>query len=205
MGFYDDNILPRLIDVATGRKDFAVERERCLAEVKGRVLEVGFGTGHNLPHYPRDVKKVVGVDPSAKSAQIAKRRIEKAPFPVELITLPGERIAAPDDSFDSVVCTLSLCTIPDPHAALVQMRRVLTPEGRFFFLEHGLSDEPKVQRWQNRMNRLQNLIFGGCNVNRPIDRLIADAGFVIDRLDRYYAAGPKALSYLYRGTAHRAP
>ncbi len=203
MGFYDKNIVPRLIDIAAGGKDIAVERARCLAQVKGTVLEVGFGTGHNLPYYSRHVQKVVGVDPSGKSGRIARRRIEKASFPVELVELPGERISLPDASFDSVVSTLSLCTIADPRAALAQMRRVLKPGGRFFFLEHGLSDEAKIQRWQDRLNGLQQRIFGGCHINRPIDHLITGAGFVMETLDRYYMKGPKPLSYLYRGTARR--
>jgi ubiquinone/menaquinone biosynthesis C-methylase UbiE len=205
MGIYAQYVLPRLIDVAAGTKDIAVEREKCLAEVKGNVLEVGFGTGHNLPFYPQQVKKVVGVDPSGTSARLAKQRIERASFPVELLEVPGEQIAAPDASFDSVVCTLSLCTISDPTAALAQMRRVLKPDGRLFFLEHGQSNDPEVRRWQDRLNPLQNLVFGGCNLNRPIDRLIADAGFAFDRLDRYYAKGPRPLSYLYRGMARPSP
>jgi ubiquinone/menaquinone biosynthesis C-methylase UbiE len=172
--------------------------------VTGSVLEVGFGTGHNLPHYPDTVEKVVGIDPSGESAKLAKKRIGRARFPVQLIQLEGERIAAPDASFDSVVSTLSLCTINDPSAALRQMRRVLKPDGRFFFLEHGRSDEPHVQRWQDRLNGLQRWVFGGCNVNRPIDRLITNAGFIIDNLERYYGKGPKPLAYLYRGTARRA-
>jgi SAM-dependent methyltransferase len=205
MGFYDDHILPRLVDVACGSKELAVERKKCLAAVSGTVLEVGFGTGHNLPHYGPGVKKVVGVDPSGHSAKIAKRRIDRAPFPVELLQLRGEQIAAPDESFDSVVSTLTLCTIADPGAALLQVHRVLKREGRFFFLEHGRSDEANVRRWQDRLNPLQNWICGGCNLNRDIERLIADAGFTFDTLDKYYGnMGPKPFAYLYRGVARRA-
>jgi ubiquinone/menaquinone biosynthesis C-methylase UbiE len=203
MSFYENCILPRLVDVAVGTKDIAVEREKCLAGASGNVLEVGFGTGHNLPFYPRAVKKVVGVDPSGASAKLARKRIANASFPVELLELAGERIAAADASFDSVVSTLSLCTIADPAAALVQMRRVLKPGGRFFFLEHGQSNEREVQRWQDRLNGLQRRLFGGCNINRPIDRLITDAGFEIDKLDRFYGKGPKVFACLYRGTARR--
>jgi SAM-dependent methyltransferase len=134
---------------------------------------------------------VVGIDPSGESAKLARKRIARAPFPVELLPLSGEQLPAPDGSFDSVVCTFTLCTIPDPLAALRQMRRVLAPGGRFFFVEHGRSDEPKVQRWQDRLNGAQRWLFGGCNLNRPMDQLITEAGFELDSLERYYAKGPK--------------
>jgi len=201
VGVYDDWVLPRIMNLAMGTKDVAEERAKALAAVKGRVLEVGFGSGHNLPHYPPGVERVVGIDPSGESAKLARKRIARAPFPVELLPLSGEQLPAPDGSFDSVVCTFTLCTIPDPLAALRQMRRVLAPGGRFFFVEHGRSDEPKVQRWQDRLNGAQRWLFGGCNLNRPMDQLITEAGFELDSLERYYAKGPKPMAYLYRGIA----
>jgi ubiquinone/menaquinone biosynthesis C-methylase UbiE len=201
MGVYDDWVLPRLLDLAMGTRAVSEERARALAGVRGRVLEVGFGSGRNLPHYPVGVERVVGIDPSGESARLARKRIARAPFPVELLPLTGERIPAPDGSFDAVVSTFTLCTIADPLAALRQMRRVLAPEGRFFFVEHGRSDDPKVRRWQDRLNGAQRFLVGGCNLNRPMDQLITEAGFELERLERYYAVGPKPMAYLYRGVA----
>lgn len=203
MGFYEQQILPRLLDVGMSGAPFRRERAKCLEGVQGKVLEVGFGSGHNLPFYPPGVEKVVGVDPSGQSAKLGKRRIEQAPFPVEFVALPGERIDAPDASFDSVVTTFSLCTIPDPGAALAQMRRVLRPGGQLYFLEHGRADDEGVRRWQDRLNGIQGALFGGCNLNRPIDRLVSEAGFQLDRIERYYGPGPRPLTYLYRGVARR--
>jgi ubiquinone/menaquinone biosynthesis C-methylase UbiE len=201
MGVYDDWVLPRLLNVGMGTRLVAEERQKALAEVAGSVLEVGFGSGHNLPYYPAGVRKVVGVDPSGESAKLARKRIARAPFPVELLPLRGEEIPAEDGSFDAVVSTFTLCTIPDVGTALRQMRRVLKPGGRLFFVEHGRSDEARVQRWQDRLNGVQRYLFGGCNLNRAMDQLIADAGFELERLERYYATGPKPVSYLYRGIA----
>jgi ubiquinone/menaquinone biosynthesis C-methylase UbiE len=203
MGVYDDWLLPRLMNVAMGTKRIAREREKALAEVAGTVLEVGFGTGHNLPYYPAAVQKVVGVDPSGESAKLARKRIEGASFPVELVALSGEEILAPDGSFDSVVSTFSLCTIPKPHFALLQMRRTLKAGGRFFFLEHGRSADPKVQRWQDRLNGIQMYFGGGCHLNRDIEGLVTAAGFTIETLERYYLDGPKFAGHIYRGVARR--
>lgn len=178
------------------------ERRLCLSSARGQVLEVGFGTGRNLPWYPSHVERVVAVDPSGESAQLARRRIAEARFPVEYVRLAGESIAAPDHSFDFVVSTFTLCSIPDPLAALRQMRRVLKPGGKLLFAEHGLAPDAGVQRWQHRLNRLQNLIFGGCNLNRDTRALLATAGFAVEAADQYYVPKvPRFAGFLTRGVA----
>jgi len=202
MGFYDKFILPRLMNLMMGNRFMKAERQKCLAGVSGTVLEVGFGSGHNLPFYPAGVLRVVAVDPSRESAKLAKKRIAEARFPVEYLPLEGERIASPDHSFDCVVSTFTLCSIAEPLAALAQMRRVLKPGGKLFFAEHGLSRDESVQRWQHRLNRIQNRICGGCNLNRDIRRMVAEAGFELDQVDQYYMQGaPKFGGFLTRGIA----
>lgn len=203
MGLYNNQILPRILNLAMGMPFLAEERTKCLARVRGRVLEVGFGAGHNLPHYPKDVERLVAFDPSVVSAKLARGRIVNASFPVEYLPLRGEEIPADEGSFDSAVSTFTLCTIPDPATALWQIQRVLKPGGQFFFLEHGRSAEPAVQRWQDRLNGIQNRLFGGCHLNRDIEKLIRDAGFEILTIDKYYAKGPKFASRFYRGVARR--
>jgi ubiquinone/menaquinone biosynthesis C-methylase UbiE len=201
MGIYGNHILPRIINCAMGMSFIGDERQKCLTDVSGRVLEIGFGSGHNLPYYSNRVEKLVAIDPSAVSAKLARKRILMAPFPVDYIPLEGEKISAPDASFDSVVSTFTLCTIPDVAAALRQLRRVLKPTGHFFFLEHGRSPDPSVQRKQTVLNGVQRRLFGGCHLNRDIERLIRDAGFEITSIEKYYSKGPKFSSYLYRGIA----
>jgi ubiquinone/menaquinone biosynthesis C-methylase UbiE len=202
MGFYDKHVLPRFMNLMMGNKFATAERKKALAEVSGTVLEVGFGSGRNLPWYPESVRRVVAVDPSRESAKLAKQRISEARFPVEYLPVGGEEISAPDHSFDSVVSTFTLCTIPDPATALQHMRRVLKPEGKLFFAEHGLSPDPKVQRWQHRLNGLQNTICGGCNMNRDIRTLLSDAGFELEQIEQYYMDGaPKFAGFMTRGVA----
>jgi ubiquinone/menaquinone biosynthesis C-methylase UbiE len=202
MGFYSEWFLPNLVNKAMDTKVLHEQRRMALKDVKGTVLELGFGTGHNLPFYPDGVERVVAVDPSAASAKLARQRIAAAPFPVEYRNLTGERLDAPDHTFDAVVSTYTLCTIPDPVAALEQVRRVLKPGGAFHLLEHGLAIDPKVQRWQARLNGFNNLVLGGCNLNRDIEQLVRQAGFTFERIDKYYVQGdPKFVGWVTRGLA----
>ena len=204
MGFYEDRILPHILNLAMSTKDVQGERKHCLEHVSGDVLEVGFGTGHNLPFYPSGVTKVVGVDPSQKSAQLARKRIAAAPFPVEFVGLSAEKLPLPDASYNTVVSTFTLCSIPDVAGALREVRRVLKPGGRLYFVEHGRSDDPKVRKWQDRLNGIEQTIFGGCNFNRPIAALINQAGLEIEQCENAYLHGaPRFAGYLYRGVATR--
>ena len=204
MGFYENRLLPRILNVTMNTKAVTQERKRCLENVKGTVLEVGFGTGLNLPHYPSTVTKVVGVDPSETSAGIARKRVAASSFPVEIVGVSAERIPVADDSFDSIVSTFTLCTIPDVANALLEMRRALRPGGRLHFVEHGRDEDLKVQRWQNRLNSIQHSVCGGCNLNRHISGLIAQAGFEIEAIENGYLKGvPKFSGFLYRGVAKR--
>lgn len=205
MGFYDKRVLPRLLDLLMRDKPVTEERKKVLTGVSGSVLEVGFGSGLNLPWYPEGVRQLVAIDPSRESMKLAKKRIEAARFPVEVLPLAGEEISAPDHTFDCVVSTFTLCSIPDPAAALRHMRRVLKPGGKLFLAEHGLSRDPKVQRWQHRLNKLQNIMCGGCNMNRDIRRLVVDAGFEFEDIEQHYLQGPpKFIGFVTRGVARVA-
>jgi ubiquinone/menaquinone biosynthesis C-methylase UbiE len=202
MGFYDDRVLPHVINVVMNSKQTRPIRARVCGELCGDVVEIGFGTGHNLPYLPRSVTRLRAVEPSARSVRLARRRIEAAPFPVEVVGLDGQRLDLDDASADHVLCTWSLCTIPDAVAAVREMRRVLRPGGTLRFVEHGRSPDPRVRRWQDRLNRVQNRIAGGCNLNRDIAAIVTAGGFEISTLDTYYAERePKPIGYLYEGAA----
>ena len=205
MGFYERCVLPHLLNVAMNTKAVAEERRRCLEPVAGSVLEIGFGSGLNLRFYPAGVTKVVGIDPSEASARLARKRIAASPFPVEVLGLSAESIPVPDASVETIVSTFTLCTIPDVARALRDMRRALRPGGRLYFVEHGRADDPAVRKWQTRLNGVQQKVFGGCHLDRPISTLIDEAGFTIERLDHAYLGGaPKFGGYLYRGVATRS-
>jgi len=202
MGFYDEQILPRGINWVMGMQAYSVQRERALKDVRGTVLEIGFGSGLNLPLYPVDVDKVYAVDPAQLGRRLARQRIRRAPFAVEFVDLnPDHTLDFPDHAVDAVVTTWTLCTIPNVALALREFQRVLKPDGRYFFLEHGRDPDASVARWQDRWNPIQKWACGGCHVNRPIVSLITDAGFEIKVLDNFYMAGPKLLTYHYRGRA----
>lgn len=200
MGFYERRIFPWVLDRAMrGLNDYRAET---LAPLAGDVLEIGFGTGLNLRHYPEGVERVSAVDPMEALPERVGARIEAAPFPVERHALPADRHLPFDDGrFDGIAVTWTLCTIPGAQAALAEMRRVARPGAPLVFIEHGLSDDEGVARWQHRLNPLQNRIGCGCNLNRPIDQLIESAGFRIDKLQRFCAPGPRIFAEMYQGLA----
>ncbi len=172
MGIYSRHIFPRLMDWVMAGEEFCRLRSESLASVQGEVLELGLGTGLNLSHYPHRVSRLHAVDPADLLPRTVAERIAAAPFPVRLQHVTAEMLPYDDRSFDFVVSTWTLCTIPDPMKAMREVRRVLKPEGRFLFPEHSCSADPTVLKWQNRLNPLQRLITCGCNLNRPIGALI---------------------------------
>ena len=201
MSLYAKYILPRLINLAMRNKVAMAERRKFVPLASGTVLEVGVGSGINIPLYGREVETLVAVDPSLEIWRLARRRVSRAPFPVEFLECSAEQVPLADGTVDTVVTTWTLCTIPDPVAALGEMKRVLKPEGEVIFIEHGRSPDTRVLAWQNRLNPLWNRIGGGCNLNRKIDALILEAGLRITRMETGYVRGPKPLTYLYRGLA----
>jgi len=203
VGLYADHVLPRGIAWGMSGEKFREQRAACFQGVAGRVLEVGFGAGLNLPHYPGGVDELLAVEPAAVNRKLAARRVAAAPFPVRFVGGEGGAIPLEDESVDHVTSTWTLCTIADLPRALSEMRRVLKPDGRLHFLEHGLSPDEGVARWQHRLDRIQSFLFGGCHLNRRIDDLVRAAGFEIETLERRYMDGPRFLSYLYEGRARK--
>lgn len=205
MGFYDRHILPHVIDCACGLGEIMKTRAQIVPRARGKVLEIGIGSGLNLGFYDaQKVEHIFGVDPSAEIQAKAKRRAQTIGIPVDTVPLVIEQIGAADASYDTVVCTFTLCTIPDPVPALREMRRVLKPDGDLLFCEHGLAPDAGVRNWQHRLTPLWKPIAGGCHLNRDIPALIEAGGFRIDELDHRYLKGPKPMTYVYSGVAHAA-
>ena len=199
--WYDRHVLPWLLDWACGVPVFTRQRALLIPQAQGRVLEVGLGTGRNLPHYDTTrVQQVVGVDPALRMHRLARRRAEACGLDVALMGLSAERLPVPDASFDTVVSTYTLCSIPDPVAALREMRRVLKPGGRLLFSEHGRAPDPDVARWQTRLNRVWKPVAGGCHLDRDIPALLAEAGFAAQVQSRYLW-GPRVVSFHHWGSA----
>ena len=185
-------------------REHELQRRETLAEVGGDALEIGFGSGLNLPHYPAAVKSLVTIDSNPGMARVATSRIAACPFPVDCRLLNGERLPMEDARFDSVVSTWTLCSIVQVESALAEINRVLRPGGRFFFVEHGLSPDKAVRRWQNRLNPIQKVFADGCNLNRDIRRLVEDSGLSIEKLDNeYMPKAPRFAGYLYRGIGRK--
>lgn len=201
MGIYGDQILPRVMDLALRGGEFAKVRSRVTAELAGEVLEIGFGSGLNVPHYPAAVTRVRAVDPATTGRKLAAKRIASGSLPVDFVGGDAQALALNDASVDSAVSTWTLCTIPDAGRALAEIRRVLRPGGALHFAEHGLAPEPKVARRQARLTPLQRRLAGGCHLDRPIADLIARAGLEVTVLANYYLAGPHTFSYMFEGCA----
>jgi SAM-dependent methyltransferase len=206
MGFYENRILPYLIDKGCGAPPILKQREKVVPHATGRVLEIGMGSGHNLPFYDVDqIEFVWGLEPSEGMRRRARGPVEAAPFEVKWLDLPGEEIPLDDDSVDTVVLTFTLCTIPDHLRALGQMRRVLKPGGRLLFCEHGAAPDPGTRRWQDRINPLWKKMAGGCNLNREIPASIEGTGFAIDKLETMYLPNtPRIAAFNYWGAAKPA-
>jgi ubiquinone/menaquinone biosynthesis C-methylase UbiE len=201
MGLYRDQVLPRIVDLAMRGSDVEQVRARVAAGLDGEVLEIGFGSGLNIPHYPAGLTRVWAVDPAAVGRKLAAKRAAASAVPIEYIGLDAEKLPTGDASADHVLSTWTLCTIPDPMVALAEIIRVLRPGGAFHFVEHGRSPDPKVARMQDRLNPLQRRVFGGCNLNRPIDQLVTASGLELTRLDTYYMKGPRAVEHTFEGIA----
>lgn len=202
MGFYAERLLPRLQDKVMARKPTRAVRARVCEGLQGAVVEVGFGTGLNVPYYPSAVAKIVAIEPSPVCMRIAEPRIADASVPVEYGGLTGEHLDLPSAEFDAVLSTWTLCTIPNLQAALAELRRVLKPGGSFHFVEHGHAPDAKVARWQERLEPINKRLAGGCHLTRRISDEIERAGFAIATIDTYYFEGePKPMGYTFEGRA----
>jgi ubiquinone/menaquinone biosynthesis C-methylase UbiE len=199
---YNRHVLPRLIDFAMKRDEATRLRQAYIPKARGVVLEVGIGSGLNLPYYTDAVTRLYGIDPSAELLAMARRRTTAIRFPVDLFHQDAQRVPLPAASVDTVVVTWSLCSIEDPNAALAEMRRVLKPDGAFVFVEHGLAPDAGVRKWQNRLTPAWRRFAGGCHLNRPMAEMIRDAGFAIDDLRTEYVPGPRPMTFMYEGIAH---
>jgi ubiquinone/menaquinone biosynthesis C-methylase UbiE len=203
MNFYDRWILPPILDLVMRQSQLKEYRREVVAAASGRVLEVGVGSGLNFPLYGKQVEIVVGIDPSPRLLAIARRRAGAAGVRTELLQASATAIPLADSTVDTVVMTWTLCSITDPLAALREMRRVLKPDGRLLFVEHGLSPEPAIERWQHRLTPIWCRVAGGCHLDRKMDDLIRSAGFDLIDLRMEYANGPRPMTYMYIGRASR--
>jgi ubiquinone/menaquinone biosynthesis C-methylase UbiE len=202
MGFYTRLIFPRLCDWAMSTPEFTQLRKSLLAETCGEILEIGFGTGLNLGHYPEQVCSLAAVDPGRAMSRIARARIDNSPIDVDLQSQSAESLPFDSERFDCVVCTWTLCSIPDVHSAVGEVRRVLKPDGRFVFIEHGLSDDPSVQRWQRRLNPIQRRIGAGCRLDLDVDAAVRSQPFREVIVERFLMQkAPRTHGTMYKGTA----
>lgn len=205
MGLYSEQILPRIVDVACNAKANRPQRQRVCDGLAGEVVEIGFGSGLNVPFYPATVTQVTAVEPADVGWKLAAKRVAQTRVPIRRSGLDAERLPFPDDHFDAALSTWTMCTIPDIDGALRELHRVLKPEGTLHFVEHGLAPDEGVRRWQRRLDPLQQRLFGGCHLTRPIADLVRSAGFAITELDVYYEKrAPKVVGANSLGVARPA-
>ena len=202
-GLYDKYILPHLLNCSCSSKPFIHQREKVIPLAKGRVLEVGIGSGLNLPYYQKDnIKEIWGLDPSEELLLMAKQKANAEGMDVQFINASAESIGLDDNFFDTVIITYTMCTIPNLNQALSEIKRVMKTDGRLVFCEHGTSPEPQVYKWQNRLNKVWSKISGGCNINKNIPLIIESSGLSISQLETMYLPKtPKILGYNYWGFA----
>ncbi|GIK80982.1 MAG: methyltransferase [Alphaproteobacteria bacterium] len=201
MGLYQDHVLPLLIHLSMRQRNLAAYRARVVPAAQGRVLEIGIGSGLNLPYYGTAVEQIIGLDSSPKLLAMARKAARQTVIPLELIENSAEAIPLYNRSIDTIVTTWTMCSIPDVQRALGEMRRILKPGGRLLFVEHGRSQDVRVRRWQDRLTPVWCRIGGGCHLNRAISELIEDAGFGIEQLETGYMRGPKPMTFMYEGVA----
>lgn len=203
MGLYARHVGPRLVGCLCSMADITEERRKVVPNASGVVLEIGIGPGLNLPLYdPARVERVIGVDPIVDFTKLGKSRYAASPVPLEIIHAPAEKLPLADDSIDTAVVTYTLCSVEDPQAVIAELKRVLKPDGRMLFLEHGLSHDASVAAWQNRLNPVWKRLAVGCNLNRPVATALEAAGFTLREVEHYYLANaPRTVGYLCRGVA----
>lgn len=203
MGVYEERILPRMVELTCGGKDMAKFRRRTVEGLSGTIVEVGFGSGLNAPVYPPEVTEVMAVEPSMLARESSARHTVDTSARVEFVGLDGARLPLEDASCDGALSTFTLCTIPDVHAALAELHRVVRPGGRFHFLEHGRAPDESVRTWQRRLEPIQKRVAGGCHLTRDAEALVSEAGFEVVDLERRYVKGPKPFAYFTLGRAVR--
>jgi ubiquinone/menaquinone biosynthesis C-methylase UbiE len=202
MGLYGEKVLPRIINVACGLKNVEPLRRRVCEGLEGDVVEIGFGSGLNVPFYPEAVTRVAAIEPADGGWKLAEKRLRATRVPVQRSGLDGQSLPFADNSYDTALSTWTLCTIPDVAAALSELRRVLKPGGTLHFVEHGLAPDERVRTWQHRLEPVQKRVFGGCHLTRPVVELLTAAGFTITELDEFYEEGtPKVMGADALGTA----
>ncbi len=204
MGFYAKHILPRLIDGACSQPPMTRLRSRYVSQAEGKVLEIGIGSGLNLAHYGAAVESITGVDPAEELTEKARERASAIPQHVDVIGVGGEALPVASESFDTVVCTWTLCSIPDAEAAVSEMHRALKKGGKLIFVEHGRSDDERIVKWQRRIEPMWKVIGGGCHLTRRADDLVAGGGFEITQFESGYEPGPKIAAFMMHGLATRS-